>query len=583
MEKSLSDDWLCYYSVQFLSGRRGEIDFILFHKPSGGVIIIEQKNCKYIEWANGTWWARMDDESEEKDISKQLDKEVEAFAEHCNRYCACDFNYSNPRIAGVLAFPQKKYCDYAEYGYEGNVLFCDSDYDSLEEQFLELLGERDEWEMPPELMESTISSFVKKSFRFMNLSVFQREQFNSYINKQEKILSELLRTGKSFSVTGGAGTGKTLFAERFATIGAYAMNRRTLLLCWNKILHGIHREHTCKERDDQLCSERIETLCREITGINDEPKKDDRDFWSNLWRRALEVLKSKKQREYDLIIIDEAQLLNPEIWDIVEELRRVNSGAQWIVFYDENQRFNVKDVNGASARLYKFIEGMEAHTLTMNCRNTEATARFARLFIDDGSEFLPIENPEEAGEVFNKNEEDRKYRGQKPVVYITGPEGDKLSGVMKEFVKRFKRNGGKFDRTAFLVNRTQWRNRLKDFFPDRKSNWPDELSQIGQDEETWDFFHLSKFVGCEADTVIVFLPRDSDWLNDTKTWLYEASSRAVGRLYLFLSYENFKKIFYLDPRNKEILKKYTQRQIESLPAIDFPEFYMIDISDNVDM
>lgn len=197
----------------------------------------------------------------------------------------------------------------------------------------------------------------------------EEEQRIQLTLEQSRAISGLKQMRRA-SIAGGAGTGKTLLAIQRAKELAES-GLKTLLICYNqpladqliKTTDGI--ENLDAMSFHQLCSWFVD-VAKTNTGTDhlkeakaENPGKDDYFCLSFAFAEAIPEVK----RDYDAIVIDEAQDFQDEYWLPINVLIEDQPDKHLIIFYDTNQRLYSK------SSLFP-IES-EPYLLTRNCRNTK--------------------------------------------------------------------------------------------------------------------------------------------------------------------------------------------------------------------
>lgn len=198
----------------------------------------------------------------------------------------------------------------------------------------------------------------------------EQEARRLVLTKDQMRVLDFLRSHRRVSVSGGAGTGKTVLAlekaRRLASEGF-----KTLLTCYNRQLAD-HLSSMCAVTSNldvmsfhQLCHRQVERG-RQASGRDllteakvTYPGKDLYDVQlPNAFAYSLDILPDR----YDAIVCDEGQDFREEFWVPLELLLSDYEQSPLYVFYDDNQNIY--------ARAGTFPIQDEPFTLTTNCRNT---------------------------------------------------------------------------------------------------------------------------------------------------------------------------------------------------------------------
>ena len=216
------------------------------------------------------------------------------------------------------------------------------------------------------------------------LSVVLEEEEEERIRlteEQGRLLKGLSRRTRA-SISGGAGTGKTLLATTKARESAEE-GKKTLLLCYNRPLAN-HLAYTIGDQANadvmsfhQLC-EWYARRAGQATGRNVLVEAEQANPTLNKFDvhfpHALALATECISDRYDAIVVDEAQDFGEEYWLPIELLLRVESDSSLFIFFDHNQ--------AVYKRVSSFPIQDEPFLLTRNCRNTvhihEAAYRYYR-------------------------------------------------------------------------------------------------------------------------------------------------------------------------------------------------------------
>ncbi len=198
------------------------------------------------------------------------------------------------------------------------------------------------------------------------------EETRIRLTQQQSRVLRGLGARRRAMICGGAGTGKTLLAVERAR-GLAAQGKRTLLLCYNKLLAERMRA-VCTEDGlvvttfHQLCSDfaRRASKASGRSIIDDakqaHPAESDQDLFDRQLPHALTLALDVLSDRFDAVIIDEGQDFKNEYWLPIEWLLADEHASYLIIFLDHNQRLYTRSAE---------IPVSEApFELTVNCRNT---------------------------------------------------------------------------------------------------------------------------------------------------------------------------------------------------------------------
>ena len=197
----------------------------------------------------------------------------------------------------------------------------------------------------------------------------QEEQRLRLTQDQLRVL-DVLRSQRRVSISGGAGTGKTVLAvEKAKRIASEGFN--TLLTCYNRQLAD-HLSDVCGGIENldvmsfhQLCYLRVR-ITKEQSGrdVLEEAKQTypGMDLFDVQYPAALTYSLDIVQSPYDAIVCDEGQDFREEYWFPIEMLLAAYETSPLYIFFDDNQN--------VYSRARSFPIKSEPYLLVTNCRNT---------------------------------------------------------------------------------------------------------------------------------------------------------------------------------------------------------------------
>lgn len=225
------------------------------------------------------------------------------------------------------------------------------------------------------LREVFARSFV--AMPLLATELIEQEARRLVLTKDQLKVLDVLRKRRRVTVSGGAGTGKTVLAvekaRRLANEGF-----KTLLTCYNRQLAD-HLATICSGVQGlsvmsfhQLCHRTVE-LASQQSGRDlvaearfTYPGKGHFDVHlPNALTYAAEILETR----YDAIVCDEGQDFLEEFWLPLELLLSDYEKSPFYIFFDDNQNLY--------ARVGTFPIPNEPFALTSNCRNTAQIHRAA--------------------------------------------------------------------------------------------------------------------------------------------------------------------------------------------------------------
>jgi hypothetical protein len=354
LRRSLPPTWIAWHSMRLTTNRNdsAEADFVIV-APDRGILVVEVKGG-IIEERGGQWF--QNDRAMEKSPLEQAWRTRGLIRERLNE-------------SGLDAPP----CDIA-------LAFPDTWFErppSNDDLVRRTIGKRelgwldtvlgDFFRRPPFTQELRDIRFILKLHEFWgeswveplrlgNLARGDECDFVRLDGAQLRCIDDFLMLNARALVYGGAGSGKTLIvreaARRMAREG-----KRVLLVCFTEALG---RRLSQDMRADGLTASPIKRLALDLldqSGVRIEVPDPDRwtpEFWNAIVPRALDeaaerILRSK----WDVVIVDEAQDLTRDDWELIEAL--AHSSVHLWAFCDPAQKFwrdrQLPDASMAKMRL----------------------------------------------------------------------------------------------------------------------------------------------------------------------------------------------------------------------------------------
>ena len=407
-ERHLDDSWASYYSfaVAMKGGKHGieddETDFALVH-PEHGIVCVEVKGR--VRLREGRWEQQKDEDSwrSTKDPGAQAASHLHMTLKEVRKKLG--WPEHEIRISRLVCVTGRDFGETEELpsNLERFMILDKTQVNhSLEEDLLKSIAEqrspRDQTKPPGE---EGVSELHRRLFA-PSLdehpdAATQKEKEQSIqvrLTEEQARGLEALPMNDKVAVVGCAGSGKTLLAMRAGKKEAEA-GKRVLFTCFNESLaddlstRGIPEGMTVRHFHG-LCRDAGKEAALEIPPYpSKDADQDERDtyFWMQMPMLLDEAL-DKHGREYDVVIVDEAQDFHP---DAIEMLREhlADDGQIWI-FLDDSQEVYL---NG-----FEIPEGFFKIPLNRNCRNTRAIQRAVNKYYSGGLELeeqgpdgLPVE------------------------------------------------------------------------------------------------------------------------------------------------------------------------------------------------
>ena len=335
LSSGLPNGWTAWHSlrVRSESGWEGEGDFVIA-TPDRGMIVVEVKSGA-IEVRDGQWLQNG------RPMDRTPRDQGHAFARLLVQKLAERGVASAPPFAVATAFPTCPFSNPPRQGDLDGAVIGQQDLpylrEALESMRDRLFGDRPQprdrrWiaalhELWGETWTPKLALGEHAHLREEELVALDREQLR---------VLDMLRRNQRCLVTGGAGTGKTLLAcEMWRRLQARGV--KPVLLCFTKALavalraSGIADAFTVRELAAQLVTD---------AGIDVQDGAAPAEWTAETWEivplyAAADAIDRARDR-FDAVVIDEAQDLSPNDWELV---RGLAEGRPLWGFADDSQGF----------------------------------------------------------------------------------------------------------------------------------------------------------------------------------------------------------------------------------------------------
>jgi hypothetical protein len=499
---TLPDDHYVFHSYQIVQIKDkknydSEIDFIVFH-PSKGVLVIEAK-AGQVSYRNGSWRygnglaMRHGGPFEQAKRNKyKLIGIISQQDDPFNVLDRCKFMHAVcfPSIRdGTLANVTLP----AEAPRELIITYDDLDdmLKTIDRIFALNKSEMSHTPLNPRETSYLVNNVLSPAFDLVpavNVILDHQSRTFHRMLEEQKILMDFLVHQRAATISGSAGTGKTMLAvekaRRLAEFGS-----KILFLCFNRELKDhlsdVHGHHSIDYYT-------IDGYALKMTGQTDAGFQALEDVLTDLYLNDGDL-------GYDHVIIDEGQdfgqdrIEETRIIEILDEIMRKNNGC-FYVFFDRNQL-----VQGAVIPSY--IKDADCRiTLYKNCRNTMSIAQTSMKPINQ----KPI--------LF-----EGAIRGNQPLLTLLEPDDDpreSLERSLRTYLSKGYRD------IVLLSVKAHHKSLLYDMFPDGRY-------KMGNMEFKWTT--CRKFKGLEAD-VVIMVDVDADTFRKDQLVFYVGASRAKFEL-----------------------------------------------------
>lgn len=385
---NLPQDYVVLFQVGWIlqresdKARDGETDFIICH-PNTGYFCIEVKGGGISFNGSTGEWSSIDKHKTKHSIKDPVNQALRA------KYSILNKLKEHPQwksrissrilIGHAVFFPDISYAHQIDRPDLPAILIGTlsntKDITSWVKKVFEVWSNDDEQYDPLDFHGiEIIKNIFAHSFEVNPLVSQQLKELEEYrirLTHNQMRTLDTLRSHRRASISGGAGTGKTLLAvekaKRLAGEGFI-----TLLTCYNRQLAD-HLSLVCKGIDNlevmsfhQLCYLRIDTASQlSDRDVLEEAKLTYKhfDLFDVHYPVALTYSLDIVSSQYDAIVCDEGQDFREEYWLPIEMLLSNYDTSPLYIFFDDNQNIY--------SRASTFLIKNEPFLLVTNCRNTD--------------------------------------------------------------------------------------------------------------------------------------------------------------------------------------------------------------------
>jgi len=376
LQNRLGNDWTVFYSTHWLgktyesneSPRDGEIDFIITN-PKYGILIAEVKGGSPIEFDgfNCAWYTNnREGRHEIKDPYIQARQNKYALITFIKSWRGWANGIGNIALHYAVIFPDvSRVHGNLPLHAKGEITITEDDFTNLSKKVISVFefntgGRGCDEQKTRRLINDLIGNLAPSttiSRRLANQIIEEEEEIIKLTEQQYTILRAMQQVPR-LSVSGCAGSGKTLLAKKKAQMSNES-GSKTLLCCFSTLLGKDFNIFASENPGLIGCNFHTliySALQNEFSLRHNEIIKLQEDE-SGL----IEMLLQKQLDQYDTIVIDEAQdfsNIQLEILDLFLKPR-----GCYYCFWDNNQKVIRSD--------FKLPANMIAYNLYTNFRNTE--------------------------------------------------------------------------------------------------------------------------------------------------------------------------------------------------------------------
>lgn len=507
----------------------GEIDFVVI-VPGLGIVCLEVKGGR-IRCVDGVWIAR---EGEALRRGPLMQARASAFAlkKAIERHLAKDMPEARCLVAYGVAFPDVE-CPPVTPEFDREEAIDREDLRQpisrsikrvLKHQLRHLVGRA-----PSTEALARIRAFLRPNFDLVVKRSHHigraEESVLTLTEEQYRRLDELGDNPRCL-FEGAAGTGKTLLAAERARRAA-ATGRRTLLLCYNRLLgRWLAADSPAAARDGLVVGSfhglLYDLVSRSSLASELQGRERNEAFFEDVLPLAGELAIEELGERFDHLIVDEAQdLVHPRSLDVLDRwLAGGLAGGDWVLFGDFTRQALFGQAGEGLRELSRRSPHFARARLTQNCRNTQRIA--VEMAILSGFPDLPFTLT--------------KVEGLPVEYHFWKRPADQLAQVERSLTLLME--GGVREADIILLGTRRLQNSCLTNLKEIAGRPIFDLGRIGQvrarPQQSIAFSTVQAFKGMEAPAVL-FLDVDAVEPEHELALLYVGMSRARSSLALFVS------------------------------------------------
>lgn len=381
----LDDEFFVYHSLPLFvpkHGKEREIDFLVLHREHG-MLAIECKGEGVACGGNGRWQRRRGDGWDDmgRGPLEQAQDQVHALKDILISRIGKVFPSHKETLpftfGHAAAFPRTLLGDLSlPTGYDRGILIDAGDLGSIERRVMQIMAGWEKGRRRQALSKTEFKRFRKqvlhpplKIVPTLGGALLAGEQTFIRLTRGQVEAVEGLLSNRRLSISGGAGTGKTVLAMEAARIFA-EQGAKVLFLCYNRALADHLETAMDLSESSPILARNFHRLCAWAAHELDRPfeaPSDDKEAARRFWEEEapsvlLDAIAEGCLPTFDAIVVDEGQDFAEDWWDVVEELLSVPEAGRLAVFHDAAQ--NIFDRPGAVPEM------QTVYTLKWNFRNT---------------------------------------------------------------------------------------------------------------------------------------------------------------------------------------------------------------------
>jgi len=351
LERRLGNDWTVFYNVSwigkvFASGdnRDGETDFIIVN-PKYGIAIVEVKGGESIEY-NGfeNQWHSINKKgirNEIKDPYIQSKNNKYSLRTEISKWKGWENGLGNINMCHIVIFPDVSLV-------KGNLpLYAKREITIFEDDFIDIgqkliasinyscNGNISDNHSTQRLI-NDITNIIAPSLHIKRKKVFAIEEDEQQIvifTESQYVLLRMMQSIKKASISGCAGSGKTLLAIKKAKMVSQA-GCKVLFCCFNSLL-GKYLNTVFQEYSSIIAGSFYSVVNKFLLDMGVSTNSENSSLLSND-NLLIEFFLENTPPIYDAIIIDEAQDFSEPQFQILSLF--MNENTSLYCFWDNNQK-----------------------------------------------------------------------------------------------------------------------------------------------------------------------------------------------------------------------------------------------------
>jgi hypothetical protein len=421
-------DWTVLHSYDLPDHVRqleGEIDFVILI-PGRGVLCLSVKDCASASRINGMWYlgALKPDaqgpfkkaHDDKHSLIKKLEPQFERWKEKAPVTHAVVFTRLTSQKVNWMA-ERREWEDFEQVysdqlgpssqSISKALLRCMEGFRAKFQRETHLPAQLS---IPSPSLCHKIGEFLRPDFEIFSSpkkrAGLVQSELKRYMAEQYACLDRASEEMRVF-YRGRAGTGKTLLAIEAARRESFYPNRRTLVICYNRLI-AKHLESELQPLHPKVV---VRTMDAHLLKLgNFAQARNEPSFWAELPRKALErQLTQPVEEPFGTLILDEAQdilkvLSDAETSDVIDvldlSLKGGLSHGRWLMFADDFQSIYKRDSTHSpfdvtSYCLRKGTYAAKADPLRINCRNLPLVSEYAQVMSNMKPGYSRVRRPDD--------------------------------------------------------------------------------------------------------------------------------------------------------------------------------------------